>query len=89
MEDITDVDHRHEKRIFKKLNNENLGDFHDLFVQSDILLLADIFKIFRNKCIEICVLDPAHLLSARGLAWQACLKEANKIRIDMLLIVEK
>ena len=46
MEDITDVDHRHEKRIFKKLNNENLGDFHDLFVQSDILWLADIFKIF-------------------------------------------
>ena len=37
-------------------------------------LLTDVFENFRNKCIEICELDPAHLLSAPGLAWQACLK---------------
>ena len=59
-EDITDVDHRHTKRVFKKLNNKNnLGDYHDLYVHCDTLLLADVFENFRNKCIEIYELDPA------------------------------
>ena len=68
MEDITNVDHRHAKRIFKSLNNKNLGDYHDLYVQSDILLLADVFENFRTKFIEINELDPAHFSSAPGLA---------------------
>ena len=46
MEDITDVDHRHGKRVFKNLNNKNLGDYHNLYVQSDTLLLADVFENF-------------------------------------------
>ena len=53
MEDITDVDHRHVKRVFKSLNNINLGDYHDLYVQSDTLLLADVFENFRNMLIFI------------------------------------
>ena len=67
MENITDVDYRHAKRVFKNLN-KNLGHYHDLSVQSDTLLLADVFENFRNKCIEIYELDPAHFLSATGLA---------------------
>ena len=57
-------------------------------------MLADVFENFRNKCIEIYELDPAHFLSAPGLAWQACLKK-TKVElelltdIDMLLMVEK
>ena len=51
MEDITDVDHRHAKRVFKSLNNRNLGDYHDLYIQSHTILLADVFKHFRNMCI--------------------------------------
>ena len=72
MEDIADVDHRHAKRVLKNVNNKNLGDYHDLYIQSDTLLLADINENFRNKFIEIYELDPAHFLSAPGLAWQAC-----------------
>ena len=68
MENITDVDYRHAKRVFKKLNNKNLGNYYGLHVQSDTLLLGDVFKNFRNKCIEINELDPAHFLSAPGLA---------------------
>ena len=68
MEDITDVDYRHAKRVFRNLNNKNLCDYHDLRVQSDTLLLADVFENFRNKCIEIYELDLAHFLSAPGLA---------------------
>ena len=93
-EDITDVDHRHAKRVFKKRNNENLGDYHDLYIQSVLLLFADVFENFRNKCIEIYELHPAHFLSALGLAWQACLKKTEvKLELltknDMLLMVEK
>ena len=61
-EDITDVDHRHAKRVFKSLGNKNLGDYYDLYVQSDTLLLADVFEIFRNMCIKVYELDPAHFL---------------------------
>ena len=80
--------------MFKELRLKNLGDYHHLYVQSDTLLFADVFQNFRNKCIEIYELDPAHFLSAPGLAWQACLKK-TKVElelltdIDMLLMVEK
>ena len=67
MEDITDVDYRHAKKAFKNFNNKNLGDYHDLYVQSGTLLLADVLENFRNKCIEIYELDPAHFLSDPGL----------------------
>ena len=94
IEDITDGDHRHAKRVFKSLNNKNLGNYPDLYVQSDTLLLADVFENFRNKCIEIYELDPVHFLSAPGLAWQACLKKTEvKLELltdaNMLLMVEK
>ena len=46
MEDITDVDYRHAKKAFKNFNNKNLGDYHDLYVQSGTLLLADVFEEF-------------------------------------------
>ena len=60
MEDIIDVNYVHAKIVFKTLINKNLGDYHDLFVQSDTLLLADIFENFRNMCIKVYELDPAH-----------------------------
>ena len=49
MENITDVDYRHAEIVFKNLNNKNLGDYHDLYGQSDTLLLADVFGNFRKK----------------------------------------
>ena len=94
MEDITDADHRHAKRVFKSLNNKNLGDYHDLYVQSDTLLLADVFENFRNISITVYKQDRAHFLLAPGLAWQAYLKK-TEVRLnllivpDILLIVEK
>ena len=94
MEGITSVDYRHAKRVYKGFKLKNLGNYHDLYVQSDTLLLADVFENFRNKYIEIYELDPAHFLLAPGLAWQACLKK-TKVKlelltdIDMLLMFEK
>ena len=64
VEDITDVDYRHAERVFEYFYNKNLGNYHDFYVQSETLLLADVFENFRNKCIEIYELNPAHFLSA-------------------------
>ena len=94
MENITDVDYRNAKRVFKSLNNKNLGEYHDFYVKSDTLLFADVFENFRNRCIEIYELDRAHFLSAPGLAWQGCLKKTETTlellaNVDMLLMVEK
>ena len=94
IEDITDVDYKHAKIVFENLINKSLGDYHDFYVQSDILLLADVFANFRNMCIKVYELDPAHFLSAPRLAWQACLKKTEvKLElltdVDMLLMAEK
>ena len=94
MEEITHVDYMHSKKVFKIFNNKKIGDYYDLYVQNDTLLLADIFENFRSKCIEIYELDPACFLSAHGLPWQTCLKKTEiKLElltdIDMLLMVEK
>ena len=56
--------------MFEQFGLKNLSDYHDVYVQSDALLLADVLENFRNKCIEIYELDTAHVLSVPGLAWQ-------------------
>ena len=94
MEDIDDIDYRHGNNVFKRFRLKDLGEYHDLYVQSDTLLLADVFENFRNRCLEVYELDPAHFLSLPGLAWQACLKRTNiKLELltdyDMLLLVEE
>ena len=91
---ITDTDCAHAKRVYKDFEIKNLGEYHDLYVQSDTLLLADVFENFRNMCLKIYKLDPAKFLSGPGLAWQAALKTAKvKLNlltdIDILLMVEK
>ena len=94
LEDITDEDYIHAQKVFEEFKLKKLAEYHDLYVQSGTLLLADVFENFRNKCIEIYELDPAHFLSAPGLAWQACFKKTGMILellTDnyMLMIVEE
>ena len=91
MENIDDIDYRHGNNMFKL---KNLREYHDLYVQSDTLLSADVFENFRKTCLKVYELDPAHFLSLPGLAWQACLKKTNiKLELltdyDMLLMVEE
>ena len=94
MEDITDVDSMHGKRICKDFEIINLGEYHDLYIRSDVLPVVDVFENFRKMCIKIYELDPTKFLSAPGLAWQAALKKRGVelellTDIDMLLMVEK
>ena len=93
-EGIRDEDYAHAQKVWGALNIKNLGEYHDLYVQSDTALIADVFESFGDKCLEIYELDPAHFLSAPGLAWQACLKKAQvELELltdnDMLLMFEE
>ena len=93
-EDITDGDYEHAKKKYGKALKSEKGDCHYFYVQSDTLLLSDVFENVRKKFNETYKLDPAHFLTAPGLEWQACLKH-TKIKIelstntDILQMVEK
>ena len=94
MENIEDIDYRHGNNVSNKFKLNNLGEYHDLYVESDTLLLADVFENFRDMCLKEYELDPVHFLSLPGLAWQACLKKTNvELELltdyDMLLMVEE
>ena len=75
--DITDEEYAYAQKVWKVFKIKNLGEYHDLYVQSDTLLLSNVFENFRDKCLGIYQLDPLHFLSAPGLAWQACLKKTG------------
>ena len=93
-EGITDEDYVHAQKVWKVFEIKILGEYHDLYVQGDTLLLLEIFENFRDGCIDTCKLNPVHFLSALGLAWQACLKKTGvKLElltdIDMLVMLKK
>ena len=75
MERITDADYAHAKRVCKDFEIKSLGEYPDLFVQSNTLLLADVFENFRDMYLKIYELDPARFLPAPALAWQVALKK--------------
>ena len=92
LEYISDEDYAHAQKVRDVFDIKNLGIYHDLYVQSDTLLLANVFENFRNKYLEIYELDPIYFVSAPGLAWQACLKMTGvKLELitdyDMLLMI--
>ena len=69
MEDITNADYGHAKRVWKDFEVKHLGEFHDLYVKDNTFLLVDVFKNFRNMCLKIYELDPTRFLSTSRLAW--------------------
>ena len=94
LEDISDKDYLHAQKVRDLFKIKSLGEYHDLYVQSDTLLLGDVYENFRNMCLEEYQLDPAYFLSAPGFSWQACLKKAKVelellTDIDTLLMIEK
>ena len=80
---ITDEDYLHAQKVCNTFKIKNLGEYRDLYVQSDTSLLADVFENFRDNCTEKYELDPVHFLSAPGLAWKACLKK-TKVELELL-----
>ena len=94
MSSISEEDYQHAQRVWKKFGIHNLGDYHDLYLITDVVLLANVFEAFRNTCLRHYKLDPAHFYTSPGLAWKACLKRTG-IRLelltdpDMLLMFER
>ena len=93
-EHITHEQYNHAQNIWKTFNIKTMGDYHDLYLKSDILLLADVFENFRKTCLQYYKLDPCHYFTSPGLSWDAMLKMTNiKLElmndIDMFQFIEK
>ena len=93
-EDITDEDYQHAQNVWKTFKCKSIRDYHDLYLKSDVLLLADVFENFRKTCLKHYNLDPAHYYTSPGLAWDACLKETGQQLellhdYDMLMMFER
>lgn len=83
MENITNLDYRHAKSVWVDIGIQNLRNYFDLYVNSDTLLLPDVFQNFRSKYIEIYELDPANFLSVSRLAWLVRLERKRRSKIGI------
>ena len=93
-EHITDKDYKHAQTVWETFNLNTMGDYHDLYLKSDILLLADVFENFRKTCLQYYKLDPCHYFTSPGLSWDAMLKMTDinlelMTDIDMFQFIEK
>ena len=91
---ITDEQYCHATKVWGTFNLQTMGDYHDLYLKSDILLLADVFENFRSTCLQYYKLDPCHYYTSPGLSWDAVLKMTDiKLElmtdIDMFQFIEK
>ena len=93
-EHITNDDYKHAQKVWTTFKLETMGDYHNLYLKSDILLLADVFENFRKTCLQYYKLDPCHYFTSPGLSWDAMLKMTDiKLElmtdIDMFQFIEK
>ena len=71
---ISEEGYQHTQRVWKEFGIHNLGNYHDLYLRTDVVLLANVFEAFRDTCLRHYKLDPVHFYTSPGLAWKACLK---------------
>ncbi|XP_077260838.1 uncharacterized protein LOC143896720 [Temnothorax americanus] len=93
-ETASESDYEHATRVWRRFRVRDLGEYSDLYLKTDVLLLADIFKNFRDACSASYGLDPAHYYTLPGYTWDAMLRHTG-VRfelltdIDMVLFVER
>ena len=90
---ITNDEYDHIKKVWKTFNVKNMGEYHDLYLKSDVLLLADVFKSVRKTCLQYYKLDSCHYFTSPGLSWDAMLKMTDiilelMIDVDMFQFIE-
>ena len=91
---ISDEDYEHAQKVWKVFGMKTMRDYHDLYLKSDVLILADVFEEFRKVCLDNYKLDPAWYYTSPGVSWDAMLK-MTKINLELLtssgmyLMVEK
>ena len=83
MSSISEEDYQHAQRVWKEFEIDNLGAYHDLYLRTDVVLLANVYEALRDTCLKHYKLDPAHFFSSPGLAWKACLK-CTGIKLELL-----
>ena len=93
MSNISEQDYEHAQKVWRAFSLKNLGEYHNLYLKTDIILLANVFKAFRDTSLEYYQIDPNHFYTSPELAWQACLKKTGKklellTDPDMLLMFE-
>ena len=93
-EHITNEDYSHAQNVWTTFQLQTMGEYHNLYLKSDILLLADVFENFRKTCLQYYKLDPCHYFTSPGLSWDAMLKMTNiqlelMTDIDMFQFIEK
>ena len=93
-ENVSEDDFAHANKVWDTFGMKTMRDYHDLYIQTDVRLLADVFERFRGVCLQHYKLDPAWYFTAPGLAWDACLKMTQvELELlhdqDMLLMIEK
>ena len=94
MSSISEDDYQHAQQVWKEFGIHNLGDYHDHYLRTGVILLANVFEAFRITCLKHYKLDPEHFYTSPGLAWKACLKQTGiKLELltdpDMLLMLEQ
>ena len=84
MSGVSETDYEHARKVWREFGINNMGEYHDLYLKTDVILLANVFEAFRNVCLNNYGLDLAHFYTAPRLAWKACLKKTG-IRLELLL----
>ena len=84
MSRVSNGDYEHACKVWREFGIKNLGEYHNLHLRTNVILLTNIFKSFRTVCLDNYGLDPAHFYTAPGLAWKACLKKTG-IHLELLL----
>ena len=83
MSNISDDDYQHAQKVWNAFNIKNVGEYHDLYLKTDVILPVNVFEAFRDTCLEYYKLDPAHFYTSPGLAWKACLKKMG-VKLELL-----
>ena len=87
MDGVSDKDYEHACRVWREFGIKNMGEYHDLYLLTDVMILANVLESFRDVCMNNYGLDPAHFYMAPGLAWKACLKNTG-IRLELLHAID-
>ena len=82
-EHISEKDYNHAKEVWNPFRIKNMGEYHDLYLQSDVLLLTDVFENFKNTCMQYYGLDPCHYFTSPVLSWDAMLKMTN-VKLELM-----
>ena len=80
---IMNDEYDHAKKVWKTFKIKTMGEYHDLYLGSDVLLLADVFESFRKTCMQYYKLDPCHYFTSPGLSWDAMLKMTN-VKLELM-----